>query len=366
VSKQKALNLLQKEFKGIFRSDFGDPKPIEVISTGSLIVDKVTGIGGIPKGRITEIVGNESVGKTTLALSVAKNAQKQGLTVAYLDYEHSLDPDYVKSLGIDTKNDTFLVFQPNDLEEGDHIVNEVLLPNQAADLIIIDSVAAMNPRELFEKTADQSLTIGAQARGINKFLLKATKLLNEHNITMLVVNQLQTKISSGFGSMMGPQEESKGGKALKYYKSLALSFTRISTGKGTAYNDITGKNEQMEIYNKIKVKCTKNKVASPFKSGELYVRFGMGFDNYLSVIEGGSSTGVVQKSGTTFSYQGTKIGVGVDAAARNLAKPEMQTLYEDIVSNLRWDVITGKSAPTAEEAEDQDINPEDLVLTEVD
>ena len=365
MSKQKALSLLQKEFKGVFRSDFGDPKPIEVISTGSLIVDKVTGIGGIPKGRITEIVGNESVGKTTLALSVAKNAQKQGLTIAYLDYEHSLDPDYVKALGIDTKNDTFLVFQPNDLEEGDHIVNEVLLPNQAADLIIIDSIAAMNPRELFEKTSDQTLTIGAQARGINKFLLKATKLLNENNITMLVVNQLQTKISTGFGPMSGPQEESKGGKALRYYKSLALNFTRIGSGKGTAFNEITGKNEQMEIYNKVKVKCTKNKVASPFKTGELYVRFGLGFDNSLSLLEGGSATGVVQKSGTTYSYQGTKIGAGLDAAARALNKPEMKKVYDDIVANLKWDAIAVKSMPTVEESEDQDINPEDLVLTEV-
>lgn len=366
MSKQKALSLLEKEYKTVFRRDFGDPKPIEVISTGSLLVDKVTGVGGIPKGRITEITGNESVGKTTLALSVAKNAQKQGLTVAYLDYEHALDPDYVSKLGIDTRNDTFLVFQPHDLEEGDHIVNEVLLPNQAADLIIIDSIAAMNPRELFEKTSDQTLTIGAQARGINKFLLKATKLLNEHNITMLVVNQLQTKISTGFGSMTGPQEEAKGGRALKYAKSLALNFTRIATVKGTAFNDITGKNEQMDVYNKIKVKCTKNKVASPYKSAEIFVRFGMGFDNYLSVIEGGSATGVVQKSGTTFSYQGTKIGVGVDAAARALAKPEMQKLYEDIVSNLKWDALTAKSAPTSEEAEEQDINPEDLLLTEID
>jgi len=139
----------------------------------------------------------------------------------------------------------------------------------------------------------------------------------------------------------------------------------MATVKGTAFNDITGKNEQMEVYNKIKVKCTKNKVASPYKSAEIYVRFGMGFDNYLSVIEGGSSTGVVQKSGSTFSYQGTKIGVGVDVAARNLAKPEMQKVYEDIVSNLKWDALTSKTAPTIEEMEDQDINPEDLVLTEV-
>jgi len=350
MSRQRALSLIMKDYKSIFREDFDTPKPVEVISTGSLIIDKVTGVGGIPKGRITEITGDFSTGKTTLALSVASSAQRQGLSVAFFDYEHALSRNYARKLGVDLSPESFLLFQPNTLEEGADL-SCVLMDEQAVDLIIVDSVAAMNPKEVWEKDADQTLTIGALARGMNKFLVKATKLLNNSNVTMLMTNQMMAKIGAAMPGM-GPQETQKGGNALKFYKSISLHFTLMKKEKGTVYSDLTHKNEQVEVYNKVKVKNTKNKVADPYRSGELYIRYGYGFDNYLSVLDAGSSCGVLSKSGSTYSYEGVKIGVGLNESAKNLAKPENKNMYDEIVSSLKWDQVTSDYNPEDEITDD--------------
>lgn len=336
MSREKALSLIRKNHKNILRDDFAEAHMIDAIPTGSLIIDKVIGIGGIPKGRITEIIGEFSTGKTTLALSVAANAQRQGLHVTYFDYEHALSATYAKRIGVDLSEDKFLLLQPDTLEEGADIIF-TLLEERATELIVIDSIAAMTPKEAWEKSAEKSLTLGAQARGINQFLVKATKLLNESGTTLIAVNQTMTKI----GTMPGaPTEDTKGGKALKFYKSVALQFKLLKKGTATAVSEITQQKELVNLYSKIQVRNTKNKVSEPYRSGELYIRYGYGFDNYLSVLEVGEKLGLVKKVGLNLTYAGTSIGKGLNKAAINLSKPEMREIYEDLVSNLKWDQVS--------------------------
>jgi len=296
---RKALDLAIKQMDKAFGKGtlvrLGDKviEPIETISTGSLGLDLALGVGGLPQGRVIEIYGPESSGKTTLTLHAIAECQKAGGICAFIDAEHALDVKYAKDIGVDTEN--LLVSQPDYGEQALEIL-ETLVRSGAVNLIVVDSVAALTPKVEIDGDMDDQ-QVGVQARLMSKALRKITGILNKMNVTVIFINQIRMKIGmTGYGS----PETTTGGNALKFYSSVRLDIRRIATLK-------QGENS---IGNRTKVKVVKNKVAPPFKTAEFDIMFGEGISKLGELIDYGVKLEIVDKAGAWFSYNDSKIGQG--------------------------------------------------------
>ncbi|MBN2322636.1 MAG: recombinase RecA [Spirochaetes bacterium] len=287
---------------------------IAVIPTGSLGLDIALGVGGIPRGRIIEIYGPESSGKTTLSLHIIAQAQKAGGIAAFIDAEHALDPHYAKNLGVDVEN--LLVSQPDNGEQALEIT-ESLVRSSALDVIIIDSVAALVPRAEIEGDMGDA-HMGLQARLMSQALRKLTGVINKSNTSVVFINQIRMKI----GVMFGNPETTTGGRALKFYSTVRLDIRRTETiKKGT---DAVG--------NRVKVKIAKNKVAPPFKIAEFEVMFDKGISQEGELLDLGANLGIIQKSGTWYSYGEERIGQGREMAKTFLIdNPSVKAAIEKAV-----------------------------------
>jgi recombination protein RecA len=289
-----ALAQIDKQFgKGsVMRLGDRTAQPISAIPTGSIALDVALGIGGLPRGRIVEVYGPESSGKTTVALHVVANAQAAGGIAAFIDAEHALDPEYARALGVDT--DALLVSQPDTGEQALEIM-DMLIRSGAIDIVVIDSVAALVPRAEIEGEMGDS-HVGLQARLMSQALRKVTGALNSSGTTAIFINQLREKI----GVMFGSPETTTGGRALKFYSSVRLDVRRIETLKdGT---DMVG--------NRTRVKVVKNKVAPPFKQAEFDIMYGKGISREGGLIDVGVEAGLVRKAGAWYTYEGDQLGQG--------------------------------------------------------
>ncbi len=290
-----AIKQIDKTFgKGtLIRLGDKEVEPVEAISTGSLGLDLALGVGGLPKGRVIEIYGPESSGKTTLTLHAIAECQKAGGVCAFIDAEHALDVVYAKNLGVDTDN--LLVSQPDFGEQALEIL-ETVIRSGAVDLVVVDSVAALTPKVEIDGDMDDQ-QVGVQARLMSKALRKITGLLHKMNCTVIFINQIRMKIGmTGYGS----PETTTGGNALKFYSSVRLDIRRIATLKQA----------ENSIGNKVKVKVVKNKVAPPFKQAEFDIMFGEGISKMGELIDYGVKLDIVDKAGAWFSYGDSKIGQG--------------------------------------------------------
>ncbi len=298
-----ALAQIERQFgKGaVMRMGDRSKEPIEVIPTGSTALDVALGVGGLPRGRVIEVYGPESSGKTTLTLHAVANAQKAGGQVAFVDAEHALDPEYAQKLGVDIDN--LILSQPDNGEQALEIV-DMLVRSGALDLIVIDSVAALVPRAEIEGEMGDS-HVGLQARLMSQALRKITSALNQSKTTAIFINQLREKI----GVMFGSPETTTGGRALKFYASVRLDIRRIETLKdGT---DAVG--------NRTRVKVVKNKVAPPFKQAEFDILYGHGISREGGLIDMGVEHGFVRKAGAWYTYEGDQLGQGKENS-RNFLK----------------------------------------------
>ena len=319
-SKNKALDAalaqIERAFgKGsIMKLGQREALEIEAISTGSLGLDIALGIGGLPKGRIIEIYGPESSGKTTLALHVVAEAQKKGGSCAFVDAEHALDPSYAKKLGVDINN--LLISQPDAGEQALEIA-DTLVRSGAIDVLVIDSVAALVPRAELEGEMGDSLP-GLHARLMSQALRKLTASISKSNTLVIFINQIRMKI----GVMFGSPETTTGGNALKFYASVRLDIRRIGALKDK--DEVVG--------NATRVKVVKNKVAPPFKVVEFDIMYGEGVSKTGELIDLGEKAGVVEKSGSWYSYDGTRIGQGRENAKTYLKEhPEVADAIENKV-----------------------------------
>jgi recombination protein RecA len=293
-----ALAQIDKQFgKGsVMRLGDRTAQPISAIPTGSIALDVALGIGGLPRGRIVEVYGPESSGKTTVALHVVANAQAAGGIAAFIDAEHALDPEYARALGVDT--DALLVSQPDTGEQALEIM-DMLIRSGAIDIVVIDSVAALVPRAEIEGEMGDS-HVGLQARLMSQALRKVTGALNSSGTTAIFINQLREKI----GVMFGSPETTTGGKALKFYASVRLDVRRIESLKDAG--DVVG--------NRTRVKVVKNKVAAPFKQAEFDIMYGKGISREGSLIDVGVEQGIIRKSGAWYTYEGDQLGQGKENA----------------------------------------------------
>ena len=293
---EQAILQIEKQFGKGSIMKLGDDvqRTIDVIPTGCLTLDQAIGIGGVPKGRIVEIYGPESSGKTTVTLHILAEAQKMGGTAAFIDAEHALDPQYASQLGVDIDN--LYISQPDTGEQALEIC-EALVRSGAVDCIVVDSVAALTPKAEIDGEMGDSF-VGIQARLMSQALRKLTAIVNKTNACVIFINQLRDKI----GVMYGNPETTTGGKALKFYSSLRMDIRKVDVIKDGA--DIIG--------NKTRVKIVKNKLAPPFKVAEFDIMYGTGINNEACVIDVAVELDIIQKSGSWYSYQGEKIGQGKD------------------------------------------------------
>ncbi|MCR6491307.1 recombinase RecA [Cellulomonas sp. P24] len=295
---EAALGQIDRQFgKGsIMRLGDEGRAPVEVIPTGSIALDVALGIGGLPRGRVVEIYGPESSGKTTLALHAVASAQRAGGIAAFIDAEHALDPEYAKKLGVDT--DALLVSQPDTGEQALEIM-DMLIRSGAIDIVVVDSVAALVPKAEIEGEMGDS-HVGLQARLMSQALRKITGALNSSGTTAIFINQLREKIGVFFGS----PETTTGGKALKFYASIRLDIRRIETLKeGTE-----------AVGNRTRVKVVKNKMAPPFKQAEFDILYGVGISREGGLIDMGVEHGFIRKSGAWYTYEGDQLGQGKENA----------------------------------------------------
>ena len=316
----EALKQIEKQYGKGSIMKLGEHANVDVdaISTGSLAIDNALGCGGLPRGRIIEIYGPESSGKTTLALQCIAECQKNGGKAAFIDAEHAIDPRYAKALGVDV--DELILSQPDSGEQALEIT-EVLIKSGAIDLIVVDSVAALVPQaELDGEMGDSN--IGLHARLMSKAMRKLAGAMNANNCTTIFINQLREKV----GIMFGNPEVTTGGRALKFYSSI-----RLEVRKSEAIKDGTE-----IIGNKVNVKVAKNKVAPPFKTCQVEIYYGEGISHVSEIISLGVDMGIIEKSGSWFSYNGEKIGQGSDAVRNYLiANPEIdKQITEQIKNNM--------------------------------
>ena len=339
--KDKALKVAIEQIK----QDFGEGSlmrlgddnvdhSIQAISTGSIGLDSALGIGGLPRGRVVEIYGPESSGKTTLTLQVIAECQKTGGTAAFIDAEHALDPAYAQKIGVNTEE--LWISQPNSGEDALEIT-DMLVGSSAIDLIVIDSVAALTPRAEIKGEMGQS-HVGLQARLMSQALRKLAASIKKTNTLVIFINQIRMKI----GIMFGSPETTTGGRALKFYASVRLDIRRIGAIKKG--DEIVG--------NQTRVKVVKNKVSPPFKLAEFEILYGHGISVEGEIIDLGVQNGLIQKSGSWYSYQGERIGQGKDNARNFL-------LENESVSNELKDNIRQIMLPDSEDVEHNETSEDD-------
>lgn len=347
AEKNKALEtaLLQIEKKygagAIMRLGESRALNVEAISTGSLALDMATGIGGLPKGRIVEIYGPESSGKTTLALHVVAEAQKAGGDAAFVDAEHALDPVYAAKLGVDV--DSLLVSQPDNGEQALEIV-EALARSGALDVIVVDSVAALVPRAEIDGEMGDS-HVGLQARLMSQALRKLTGVISKSNTVIIFINQLREKV----GVVYGNPEVTTGGRALKFYSTIRMDVRRVESLKG-AGGEMVG--------SRTKVKIVKNKVAPPFKVAEFDIMYGEGISHAGEVLDMAVNLGIVKKSGAWFSYNGERLGQGRDNV-KTLFRTNT-ALCEEIAAQVK-EQMKAQAEKTEEKAE-KTVDPADAPI----
>ena len=315
---QAAMSKIEKDFgKGsIMRMGDEQIENVEVIPTGSVALDTALGVGGYPRGRIIEIYGPESSGKTTLAIHAIAEAQKQGGIAAFIDAEHAFDRFYAEKLGVDVDN--LWVSQPDNGEQALEIADQ-LIRSSAIDILVVDSVAALTPKKEIEGDMGDS-AVGLQARLMSQALRKLTSTIAKTNTCCIFINQLREKI----GVMFGNPETTTGGNALKFYSSVRLDIRRVTSIK----------DGDQVIGNQVRVKIVKNKVAPPFRKAEFEITFGEGISKIGEVLDLGVQYGIIQKSGSWFSYNGTKLAQGRDAT-KNMIKdnPELAEELEGLIKN---------------------------------
>lgn len=340
VDKNKALENAIKQIT----KDFGEgaimklgensSMNIEVIPTGSINLDAALGLGGVPRGRIIEVYGAESSGKTTIALHIIAEAQKAGGIAAFIDAEHALDPTYAKALGVDI--DELLISQPDYGEQALEIVDS-LVHSSAIDVIVVDSVAALVPKaEIDGEMSDQQM--GLQARLMSKALRKLTGTLNKSKTTIVFINQIRDKIG-GFG--FGPQTTTTGGKALKFYASVRLEIKRVGSVKQG--DNIIG--------NEVLVKVTKNKIAPPFKEATFQIMYGKGISKVGEILDAAIDADIVSKSGAWFSYGDMRLGQGKENVKARLE--EEKDLLEKIYNELKEKQVPLAKTSSEEEGENE-------------
>lgn len=318
-----------------------DPEKVSAISTGSLTLDLALGVGGLPKGRIVEIYGPESSGKTTLALHVVAESQKLGGTAAFIDAEHALDPVYAKAIGV--KVDDLLVSQPDCGEDALEIA-EKLVSSGAVDVIVVDSVAALVPRTEIEGSMGDS-AVGQQARLMSQALRKLSGVVSKFNCIVIFINQLREKI----GVMYGNPETTTGGRALKFYASV-----RIDVRKGEVLKSGS------EIYgNRVKCKVVKNKVAPPFRTAEFDVLYGKGISRSTEILDLAIDMDIVEKSGSWFSYKGAKVAQGKDNTRQYFE--DNPALLKEVEEAVLARIATGEVI----EREDDDVDSDEFSIDEL-
>ena len=335
---ESAMGQIEKQFgKGsIMKLGEHSSLNVDAISTGSLDLDIALGIGGVPRGRIIEIYGPESSGKTTVALHISAEAQKRGGAVAFIDAEHALDPSYARNVGVDTEN--LIVSQPDTGEQGLEIT-EALVRSGAIDVVVVDSVAALVPRAEIEGEMGDS-HVGLQARLMSQALRKLTGTINKSNCIVIFINQLREKV----GVMFGNPETTTGGRALKFYASVRMDVRRIDSIKQG--DEIIG--------NRTRVKIMKNKVAPPFKVAEFDIMYNEGISKVGNIIDVGVKESIVQKSGAWFSYNDIRLGQGRENAKQYLREnPEVALEIENqIRSKYDLPLNQGNVKATSEQTEE--------------
>ena len=314
---QAAMAKIEKDFGrgSVMRMGDEQVEDVEVIPTGSLALDAALGVGGYPKGRIIEIYGPESSGKTTLAIHAIAQAQKEGGIAAFIDAEHAFDRFYAKKLGVDV--DELLIAQPDNGEQALEIADQ-LIRSSAIDILVIDSVAALTPKAEIEGDMGDN-KVGLQARLMSQALRKLTSTISKTNTTCIFINQLREKI----GVMFGNPETTTGGNALKFYASVRLDIRRVTTLK----------DGDTPIGNQVRVKIVKNKVAPPFRKAEFEITFGEGISHVGEIVDLGVELGIIKKSGSWFSYGETRLGQGRDAVKRVIKdNPELTAELEEKIA----------------------------------
>jgi len=332
-----ALSQIDKQFGAGAVMKMGDKGvvPVEAISTGALALDLALGIGGLPRGRVVEIFGPESSGKSTLAMHVVAEAQRNGGICAYVDAEHAMDPVYAAAIGVDV--DELLISQPDTGEQALEIT-DMLVRSGAIDVVVIDSVAALTPRAEIEGEMGDT-HVGLQARLMSQALRKLTGNLNKTNTVCVFINQLREKI----GVMFGSPETTPGGRALKFYSSVRLDIRRIESIKDGV--EVVG--------NRTRVKVVKNKVAAPFRQCEFDIMYGRGISREGSLLDVGVELGFVKKSGAWFTYEGEQLGQGRENAKQFLHdNPEIMV---EISERVRQEVGLADGADEMTEADDEPI-----------
>ncbi len=331
-----ALSQIEKQFgKGaVMRmGDVGAARDIDVVSTGSLSLDLALGIGGLPRGRVVEIYGPESSGKTTLTLQVIAEVQKLGGTAAFVDAEHALDPVYAGKLGVNV--DDLLVSQPDTGEQALEIT-DMMVRSSAVDVVVIDSVAALTPKAEIEGDMGDS-HMGLHARLMSQALRKLTANIKRSNTLVIFINQIRMKI----GVMFGNPETTTGGNALKFYASVRLDIRRIGAIK---------KGDEI-IGNETRVKVVKNKVAPPFKQAEFEILYGEGISRNGEIIDLGVKANIVDKAGAWYSYNGDRIGQGKDNARQFLK--DHPAIAQDIENRIRAELLMQPVVPATDEPEEE-------------